>query len=61
MNTTKESHAMKLPDEKDMQISYYIEEKPVLSHNLKEWENDLFGNYFEAYRKAPEYQFGNRE
>jgi hypothetical protein len=27
--------------------------------NLKEWENDLIGNYFEMYRKAPKYQFGN--
>ena len=42
-----------------MQISYYIEEKPVLAHNQEELENDLFGNYFEAYRKVPKYQFGN--
>jgi hypothetical protein len=34
-------------------------EKPVLPHNLKELENDLIGNYFEHYRKAPKYQFGN--
>ena len=50
---------MKLPDEKDMLVSYYIGEKPLLPHNLKEWENDLIGNYFEVFRKAPEYQFGN--
>jgi hypothetical protein len=53
------SHAMKLLDEKDMLVSYYIEEKPLLPHNLKEWENDLIGNYFDVYRKAPKYQFKN--
>jgi hypothetical protein len=52
------SHAMKLLDEKNMLVSYYIEEKPLLPHNLKELENDLIGNYFEVYRKAPRYQFG---
>jgi len=51
------SHAMKLLDEKDMLVSFYIEEKPLLPHNLKEEENDLIGNYFEVYRKAPKYQF----
>jgi hypothetical protein len=35
--------------------------KPLLSHNLKERENDLIGNYFEVYRKAPEYQFRNNK
>ena len=54
-------HAMKLLDEKDMLVSYYIEEKPVLPHNLKERENDLVGNYFAVYRKAPEYQFKNNK
>jgi hypothetical protein len=53
------SHAIKLLDEKDMLVSYYIEKKPLLLHNLKEQENDLIGNYFEMYRKAPKYQFGN--
>ncbi len=53
------SHAMKLLDEKDMLVSWYIEEKPVLPHTLKERENDLIGNYFEMYRKAPAYQFRN--
>ena len=50
---------MKLLDEKDMLVSYYIEKKPLLPHNLKEQENDLIGNYFEVERKAPKYQFGN--
>jgi len=53
------SHAMKFLGEKDLLFSYYIVEKPVLPHNLKELENDLIGNYFEMYRKAPRYQFGN--
>ena len=53
------SHAMKFLDEKDLLFSSYIFEKPVLPHNLKELENDLIGNYFEEYRKAPKYQFGN--
>ena len=54
------SHAIKLLDEKDMLVSYHIEKKPLLPHNLKERENDLIGNYFDIYRKAPRYQFGNK-
>jgi hypothetical protein len=50
---------MKFLDEKDLLFSCHIEEKPLLPHNLKELENDLIGNYFELYRKAPKYQFGN--
>jgi hypothetical protein len=53
------SHAIKFLDGKDLLFSFYIEQKPLLAHNLKELENDLIGNYFEAYRKVPEYQFGN--
>jgi hypothetical protein len=52
------SHAMKLLAEKDMLVSYAIEEKPLLPHNLRELENDLIGNYFEVYRKVPDHQFG---
>jgi hypothetical protein len=55
------SHAMKFLDEKDLLFSSYIMEKAVLPHNLKELENDLIGNYFEMYRKAPKYQFGNSQ
>ena len=55
------SHAIKFLDEKDMLVSYHIEKKPLLPHNLKERENDLIGNYFDIYRKAPRYQFGNRK
>ncbi len=55
------THAMKFLDGNDLMFSWYSSEKPLLPHNLKEWENDLIGNYFEVYRRAPEYQFGNRE
>jgi hypothetical protein len=55
------SHAMKFLDEKNLLFSFYIVEKPVPPHNLKELENDLIGNYFELYRKAPKYQFGNNQ
>jgi hypothetical protein len=53
------SHAMKFRDQNDIMFSYYNAEKLLLHHNLKELENDLIGNYFEVYRKAPKYQFGN--
>jgi hypothetical protein len=53
------SHATKFLDKKDLMFSYYDVKKSMLPHNLKEWENDLIGNYFEVYRKAPKYQFGN--
>jgi hypothetical protein len=52
------SHAMKLLAEKDMLVSYAIEEKPLLPHNLRELENDLVGNYFEVCRNVPALQFG---
>ena len=52
---------MKFLDEKDLMFSWHIPEKTLLSHNLKEWENDLIGNYFEIFRKAPKYQFGNNQ
>ena len=52
-------HAMKFLDGNDLMFSWYSSEKPLIPYNLKEWENDLIGNYFEMYRKAPKYQFGN--
>jgi hypothetical protein len=50
VNCTKrfKSHAMKFLDEKGLMFSYYIEERTLLPHNLKEWENDLIGNFFEV-------------
>jgi hypothetical protein len=53
-------HSRKSWVEKDVFLSYFILEKPVPAHNLKELENDLIGNYFEVYRKAPGYQFRNQ-
>ena len=44
-----------------LDFSYHRVEKTVLPHQPKERENDLTGNYFALYRKAPEYQFGKRE
>ena len=44
---------------KSLQFSYQIIGLLVLPHHLKELENDLMGNYFENYRKAPEFQFRN--
>ncbi|MDO9036626.1 MAG: hypothetical protein Q7U51_15700 [Methanoregula sp.] len=52
-------HAKKSWDGKEVQFSFHGIDKTVLPHQLKEWENDLMGNYFEHYRKAPEYQFRN--
>ncbi|PKL65193.1 MAG: hypothetical protein CVV32_04160 [Methanomicrobiales archaeon HGW-Methanomicrobiales-3] len=54
-------HSQKSWDDRDLFFSYHILETPVLPHQLKELENDLIGNYFEKYRKAPEYQFRNRK
>ena len=55
------SHSRNSWDEKNLQFSFQSVEKTVLPHHLKELENDLIGNYFEIYRKAPVYQFGNRQ
>jgi excinuclease UvrABC nuclease subunit len=52
-------HSRKSWDEKNLQFSFHDLEKEILPHQQKELENDLIGNYFEMYRKAPEYQFGN--
>jgi hypothetical protein len=54
-------HAMKFPEGNDLMFSWFSPEKPLLPHHLKEWENDLIGNYFDVYRRAPEYQSGNRD
>lgn len=38
-------------------FSYHTIEEPVLPHQLRELVTDLIGNYYEQYRKAPEFQF----
>jgi hypothetical protein len=53
------AHSRKVWDGKELQFSFHGVERAVLPHQLKERENDLIGNYFEHYRKAPEYQFRN--
>jgi len=53
------SHSRKSWDEKQVEFSFHHVEKTVLPHHLKEQENDLIGNYFQQYQKAPEYQFTN--
>jgi hypothetical protein len=52
-------HSRKTGEDKSLQFSYQIIGLLVLPHHLKELENDLIGNYFENYRKAPEFQFIN--
>jgi hypothetical protein len=52
-------HSRKTGDDRSLQFSYQIIGQLVLPHHLKELENDLIGNYFENFRKAPEYQFRN--
>lgn len=56
-----EEHAGKFPDEKELRFSFHGLENTVLPHQLRERENDLIGNYYEQYRKAPEFQFRNRQ
>ena len=46
---------------REMGFSCHAADEMVLPHHLKEMENDLVGNYFEQYRKAPEYQFRSSE
>ncbi len=53
-------HSRKSWDGKELHFSFYGVEKTILPHQLKELENDLIGNFFEQYRKAPEYQFRNQ-
>jgi hypothetical protein len=52
-------HSRKTWEDRSLQFSYQIIGQPVPPHNLKELENDLMGNYFENFRKAPEFQFRN--
>jgi hypothetical protein len=49
----------KFPEDKPLEFSVHCSEETLLPHQLRERENDLLGNYFERYRKAPEYQFRN--
>ena len=44
---------------RSLEFSYQIIGQVVVPHNLKELETDLIGNFFEHFRKAPEFQFRN--
>jgi hypothetical protein len=52
-------HLRKTGDDRPLAFSYQIIGQSVLPHNLRELESDLIGNYFEHFRKAPEFQFRN--
>ena len=54
-------HSRKSWDGKELEFSFHSVEKTILPHQLRELENDLIGNFFELYRKAPEYQFRNSQ
>jgi hypothetical protein len=61
MNCAKRlrDHSKKSWDEKSVNFCYHELASTILPHQLKELENDLIGNFFELYRRAPEYQFMN--
>lgn len=44
-------------DGRTIAFSYYLTEGHVLPHQIRELETDLTGNYYEQFRKAPEFQF----
>ena len=52
-------HSRKAWADRSLAFSYQIIGQSVLPHHLKELENDLIGNFFENFRKAPAFQFGN--
>jgi hypothetical protein len=52
-------HSRKTWEGRTLQFSYQIIGQSVLPHNLRELETDLIGNFFEQFRKAPEFQFRN--
>jgi hypothetical protein len=52
---------MKFHNGNDLIFSWYSSKKPLLPHNLKEWENDQIGSYFELFSKVPKILFGNKQ
>jgi len=52
-------HSHKTWDDRSLEFSYQIVGQSVLPHTLRELECDLIGNFFENFRKAPEFQFRN--
>lgn len=53
------SHAKKQWNGKKLEFAYFLLSPGFPNHHFKELENDLIGNYFEHFRKVPEYQFRN--
>ena len=53
------SHSRKSLDGKKLDFSFHGVEKTILPYQLKELENDLIRNFFENFRKAPEFQYRN--
>ncbi len=49
----------KTQEDRSLAFSYQIIGQSVVPHSLRELENDLIGNYFEHFRKVPEFQFKN--
>jgi hypothetical protein len=53
------SHSKKKWEGKKLVFMYCMLEKTILPHQLHELENDLIGNFFECYQRAPVFQFEN--
>ena len=51
------THSRKTWEGRTLQFSYQIIGQSVVPHNLRELENDLIGNFYENFRKSPEFQF----
>lgn len=50
-------HCGKEWEGREVQFSYQIIGRKVLPHNLHELRTDLVGNYYEHFRRSPEFQF----
>lgn len=54
-------YVRKFTDGRELLVSYHPIDMTVLPHQLRELECDLVGNYFGQFKKAPEFQFRNRQ
>ena len=54
-----QQHAKKGWDDRIVSFSYYVPDRYLLPHQLKEIENDLIGDYFSRFKTVPKYQFLN--
>ena len=53
------NHSQKPWEGRSLEFSYQIVGQEVVVHTLRELEADLIGNFFENFRKPPEFQFRN--